>query len=163
MTERKRRKKNRVRGERTHSKGDTKNNRGGGNRGGRGRAGATKGKFASLGRLDPKKYRLKPNAHGDAITLGNLDAMLDTLVAKNKVNMDGKKYVVTINSGYEKVLSQGTTTKAIVLKINASKKAIEKITAAGGEFDFPKKGMEEATTSTTEVEEETKEVKVEKE
>jgi len=99
MTERKRRKKNRVRGERTHSKGDTKNNRGGGSRGGRGRAGATKGKFASLGRLDPKKYRLKPNAHGQAITLGDLTDKLDTLVEKEKVTMEGKKYVVTSNSG----------------------------------------------------------------
>jgi len=31
------------------------------------------------------------------------------------------------------------------LKINASKKAIEKIEAAGGTFDFPKKGMESET------------------
>ena len=146
MTERQRRKKNRVRGERTHSKGDTKNNRGAGCRGGRGRAGATKGKFASLGRLDPIKYRLKPNAHGEAITLGNLDAQLDRLVAKGKVSMEGKKYIVSLESGYEKVLSQGETTKEIVLKINASVKAITKIEAAGGQFDFPKKGHEEKAT-----------------
>jgi len=145
MTERKRRKKNRVRGERTHSKGDTKNNRGAGCRGGRGRAGATKGKFASIGRLDPRKYRLKPNTHGQAITLGDFDTKLDKLVEKDKVVMEGKKYVVTSNSGYEKILSQGETTKAIILKINASKKAIVKIEAAGGTFDFPKKGMKKET------------------
>jgi large subunit ribosomal protein L15 len=152
MTERQRRKKNRVRGERTHSKGDTKNNRGAGCRGGRGRAGATKGKFASIGRLDPIKYRLKPKTKGPAITLGNLDAQLDNLVGKGKVSMEGKQYVVGIESGYEKVLSQGETTKAIVLKINASTKAIAKIESAGGKFDFPKKGHEEATTEDVEFE-----------
>ena len=142
MVERKRRKKNKVRGERTHGKGDTKNNRGGGNRGGRGRAGATKGKFASLGRLDARKYRLKPNAHGVAITLGHLNDKLDLLVEKGKVTMEGKNYVVTTESGYEKILSQGTTDKKIILKINASKNAIAKIEAAGGKFDFPKKNYE---------------------
>ncbi len=157
MTERKRRKKNRVRGERTHSKGDTKNNRGAGCRGGRGRAGATKGKFASLGRLDPIKYRLKPNAHGEAITLGNLDAQLDKLVEKGKVSMEGKKYIVDLESGYEKVLSQGETTKEIVLKINASTKAIAKIESAGGKFDFPKKGHEEKAKTKEDLEFKTEE------
>ena len=142
MTERKRKKKNRVRGERTHGKGDTKNNRGAGCRGGRGNAGGDKGKFASIGRLAPIEYKLKPNTHGIAITLGNLDSKLDSLVQKGKVTMEGKKYVVAYGCGYEKILSQGQTTKAIILKINASKKAIEKIEKAGGTFEFAKKGHE---------------------
>jgi len=146
MTERKRRKKNRVRGERTHGKGDTKNNRGGGCRGGRGNAGADKGKFASIGRLTPIEYRLKPNKHGIAITLGDLDSKLDLLVRREKVTMEGKKYVVDEKSGYEKVLSQGQTTKVIILKLNASKKAIEKIEKAGGTFEFAKKGQEATPT-----------------
>lgn len=142
MTERKRKKKNRVRGESTHGKGDTKNNRGAGCRGGRGNAGGDKGKFASIGRLAPIEYKLKPNTHGEAITLGDLDSKLDLLVKKGKVSMEGKKYVVAYGCGYEKILSQGQTTKAIILKINASKKAIEKIEKAGGTFEFAKKGHE---------------------
>ena len=142
MIERKRKKKNKVRGERTHGKGDTKNNRGGGCRGGRGKAGANKGKFASIGRFLNRKTRLKAKPKKDSITLGYLDTKLDSLVAKGKVEMDGKKYVITPEAGYEKILSQGNTTKQLILKINASKKAIEKIESAGGKFEFPKKGIE---------------------
>ena len=46
MPERTRRKKNKLRGNRTHGKGNTKNHRGAGSKGGRGRAGSHKHKFS---------------------------------------------------------------------------------------------------------------------
>ena len=141
MVERKRRKKNRVRGERTHSKGGTKNNRGAGTRGGRGRAGSNKHKFHSLGRLDDRKYRLKPKAKGQVISLGELNERLDELLAKGKVSEEKGMIVVGPKSGYEKVLSQGNIDKKVLLKINAVRGAIKKIEDAGGKFDFEKKGQ----------------------
>jgi ribosomal protein L15 len=141
MKERKRRKKNKVRGERTHGKGDTKNVRGAGCRGGRGRAGATKGKFASLGRLDPRKYRLKARNKGKSISLGQLNEMIEKLVEKGKVIKEKDSYIIDSNTGYEKILGQGNIDKKLVVRINAAEKAIKKIEEAGGKFEFEKKGI----------------------
>jgi len=140
MTERKRRKKNRVRGERTHSKGSTKNQRGAGTRGGRGRAGSNKHKFHSLGRVDKRKYRLKPKGKGKAISLGDLNERIPGLLEKGKATEEKGMVVVGNESGYAKVLAQGNTDKKILLRINASKGAVKKIEQAGGKFEFEKKG-----------------------
>jgi large subunit ribosomal protein L15 len=142
MTQRFRRKKNKVRGERTHSKGDTKNNRGGGSRGGRGRAGATKGKIFSIGQKDKRKYRLKAATKGKSVSLGYLNEKVDDLVAKGKITKEKDSYIVDKTSGYEKVLGQGNINKKLILRINASKSAIEKIKAAKGKFEFDKKGFD---------------------
>ena len=138
MVERQRRKKNKVRGERTHGKGDTKNNRGAGCRGGRGRAGANKGKFASIGRLDPRKYRLKAKDKGKAISIGQLDAKLELLVTKGKVLMEKDAYIIDNKSGFEKLLGQGSTNKKLIVKIKASKTAVEKIKASKGKYEAGK-------------------------
>jgi len=141
MTERKRRKKNKLRGQRTMGAGNTKNRRGAGGRGGRGSAGTNKHRFHSVGRLKPRKYRLKSETKTSirAIQLGKLDAMLDALIAKGKVAKEGDKYIVDKKSGYTKILSQGEATHKIVLRINAADKAIAKIIARGGKFEFAKK------------------------
>ncbi|MFA5764312.1 MAG: uL15 family ribosomal protein [archaeon] len=144
MVERTRRKKNKVRGERTHGQGDTKNNRGAGCRGGRGRAGADKGKFASLGRLDARKYKLKAAIKGKIISLANLDIIIDRLVAKGKVVKEKDSYIIDSDSGYEKILSQGNTDKKLIVRINATDKAIEKIKKAKGKFEFNKKNLVDA-------------------
>jgi len=139
---RKRRKKNKLRGQRTMGAGGTKNRRGAGSRGGRGNAGHRKHKIATFMPLKEKKYRLKAGIKGKEITLENLNKIIDTLVAKGKVTKEGTKYIVDKKSGYEKVLSQGNTEKEIVLKINASISAVKKIIAAGGSFEYEKKGFE---------------------
>ncbi|MEI7961286.1 MAG: uL15 family ribosomal protein, partial [archaeon] len=141
MVERKRRKKNKLRGQRTMGAGNTKSRRGAGGRGGRGKAGTNKHRFHSMGRLKPVKYRLKAERKGEAIQLGKLNAMLDEMVKSKKATKEGDKYIVGIPSGFEKILSQGEATHKIVLKINASKKAIEKIVKAGGKFEFAKKNF----------------------
>lgn len=135
MVERKRRKKNKVRGERTHGMGDTKNNRGGGCRGGRGRAGSNKGKFASLGRLDLKKYRLKPKAKGKKISLGNLNDKIESFVENGKIKKEKEYYIIDEKSGFEKILSQGKIEKKLLVKIKVSKKALEKIMDAKGKVE----------------------------
>ncbi len=132
MTERKRRKKNKQRGERTHGKGDTKNNRGGGSRGGRGNAGSTKGKFASIGRLKERKYRLKPKEKGKVISLGELDQKIEKMVENGKAVKEKEYYVIDKKSGYGKVLGQGNTNKKIFLQIPTTKTGEEKIIKAGG-------------------------------
>ena len=135
MIERKRRKKNKVRGERTHGKGNTKNSRGGGCRGGRGRAGAYKGKFASIGRLDKKKFRLKPKEKGKIITLGELNDKIEKFFENKKVKKENDLYIIDQKSGFEKILSQGKIEKKLLVKISASKKAVQKIVEAGGEVE----------------------------
>lgn len=142
MVERKRRKKNKLRGQRTMGAGGTKNRRGAGSRGGRGKAGHRKHKIATFMPLKEKKYRLKAGVKVKEITLQNLDKILETLVTKGKVTKEGSKYIVDKKSGYGKVLSQGNTEKEIVLKINASIGAVKKIIAAGGTFEYEKKGFE---------------------
>lgn len=142
MTDRKRRKKNKLRGQRTMGAGNTKNRRGAGCRGGRGRANTNKGKFASHGRFKPTLYRQKTmSVKGKAIKLGDLNTRLEEFVQKGLVVKEGEKYIVDKKSGFAKVLSQGETDHKIVLKINAASGAVKKILAAGGKFDFAKKGQ----------------------
>ena len=122
--------------------GNTKNRRGAGGRGGRGKAGTNKHRFHSAGRLKPTLYRQKIlSVKGKAIKLGELNAKLDALVAKGLVTKENDKYVVTKKSKFAKVLTQGEVTHKIILKINASSGAVKKIIAAGGKFDYAKKGV----------------------
>lgn len=156
MTDRKRRKKNKLRGQRTMGAGNTKNRRGAGSRGGRGAAGHRKHKIATYNPLRMKKYRLKKQEKLREITLGAFDKILDALVTKGKVTKEDNKYIVDKKSGYGKILSQGNTDKEIVLKINATIGAVKKIVAAGGSFEYKKVGFEkevdEAITSVEESE-----------
>jgi len=141
MTDRKRRKKNKLRGQRTMGAGNTKNRRGAGGRGGRGKAGTNKHRFHTAGRLKPTLYRQKiMSVKGKAIKIGDLNLRLDDFVAKGLVKKEGEKYIVDKTSGFAKVLSQGEVNHKIILKINASVGAVKKILAAGGKFDYAKKG-----------------------
>jgi large subunit ribosomal protein L15 len=166
MVDRKRKRKNKYRGQRTMGAGNTKNRRGAGCRGGRGKAGTNKHKFASMGIFKPRKYRQKiMEKKAEAIKLGVLDAMLDELVAKGKVTKEGDKYIVERKSGYGKVLSFGNATHKIILKINAAKGAIPKIIKAGGKFEYAKKGYtpEEVISGDTDEDIEFDEIEGEKE
>ncbi|MFA6268673.1 MAG: uL15m family ribosomal protein [archaeon] len=140
MTDRKRRKKNKLRGQRTMGAGNTKNRRGAGCRGGRGKAGSNKHRFHSMRRLRLRRYKLKIDMKVNAITLKQLDLIIEQLAIQGKVKKEGDSYIVDSKSGYTKVLSQGEATHKIILKINASTKAIAKIIKAGGKFEFAKEG-----------------------
>ncbi len=151
MVVRRRRKKNKLRGQRTHGKGDTKHKRGAGSRGGRGRAGSHKHKYSlyydSFG-MERKKIRAKKEIK--AINLDQLLQQLPKLVAEKKVGKEGNTFVIDGRKvGYGKILSRGAVKeKLIVINMGASRKAREKILAAGGkkeEVAGEKKGeIEEA-------------------
>ncbi|MFH0715170.1 MAG: uL15 family ribosomal protein [Candidatus Diapherotrites archaeon] len=136
MTIRRERKKHRMRGNRTHGHGNTKNRRGSGIRGGQGRAGSHKHKFSKYYADFGVKITLKPKfAGGETVNLDFVQKNLQKWVAEKKVEekdevfeLDGKKL------GIRKILSSGKIEEAIALKgIQVSAKAREKIEEAGGE------------------------------
>ena len=74
--------------------GNTKNRRGAGCRGGRGKAGTNKHKFHTYGIIKPRKYRQKIiAAKGKAIKLCDLDSRLDEMVKQGKATKDRKSVV----------------------------------------------------------------------
>ena len=73
-------------GERTHGHGDTKNRRGAGNRGGRGRAGSHKHKFSKYYATFGIKIRQNPShPKGKALNVGQLSTHLDEWMKRGKV------------------------------------------------------------------------------
>jgi large subunit ribosomal protein L15 len=117
----------RLRGHRTHGKGSTKNHRGSGSNGGRGRAGAFKhkrGKFLPYVNFNTK-IRLKAKTKLVEINLNDLDKL-----AGNNKELDLSKF------GIDKILGSGNITKALIIKnakYTAAAKA--KIEKAGGKLE----------------------------
>ncbi len=115
-------------GRRTWAVGNKKNNRGAGSRGGTGKAGR-KHKWTRIVKYEKDRIG-KPGFtrwHSTKLDVIDLDA-LSQKVEQSKEN----KPVITLK-GY-KVLSNGILTKPASIKADAfSKKALEKITSAGGE------------------------------
>ena len=138
MTINKRKKVGKYRGHRTHGGGGGKKRRGSGSRGGRGMAGSGKRagtktqSFRITGKSGflPRRGTKKPVA----MTLATLQQQLPRLVAAGKVQLQGKKYVVDLLTlGYDKLLCDGPVTVALeITSGTVSKKAVEKIVAAGG-------------------------------
>ncbi len=141
MTERKRKKKNKMRGNRTFGYGDTKNNRGGGSRGGRGDAGSKKHKrqlyqheVGALRRLKPKQKLLALNLHDINKKITALLAKKDPQKENGMIVFDGKKL------GVGKILGVGEIShKAVFKNVSASMQAAEKISKIGGKLEMQKK------------------------
>ena len=120
------------RGSGTHGYG-TKKHRGAGNRGGRGMAGTGK-------RADTKKPTILKK-YGNAYF--GKSGFRSKHKIETSINLDqlpeGKE-INLFELGYDKLLSRGDLKGKIVIRVKkASKKAIEKIQAAGGEIIFEKK------------------------
>jgi large subunit ribosomal protein L15 len=134
MTVRKRRKKNRLRGHRVHGKGDTKNKRGAGSRGGRGKAGSHKHRFtkyyADFGK-EKKQVRGKPRAK--AVNLDEVEQSLPAWIASGKAQKSGDKIVVDgKKTGFGKLLGRGELHSRIVFEnVAASKAAAMKLRKSG--------------------------------
>jgi large subunit ribosomal protein L15 len=153
MVVRRRRRSNKKRGGRTQH-GNTKNWRGAGSRGGRGRAGSHKHKYSKYYNTFGVKIRMKPKQPNDkAINLGDLDALIPQWLeqkkcekdSENRIVLDGKKIGVT------KILSAGTTRHELVLKnISLSKKAEEKTKKGEDEFEPAEEGEEGAEEAVNE-------------
>jgi len=148
MVVRKRKKKDKQRGMRTHGKGNTKNSRGAGSRGGRGRAGSHKHKYSKYYDAFGGQKAMKPRPKNRAINLCELDLELGKLVAKKKVELQDSTYIVDgRKTKISKILARGNIEKKLVLKnISVSKKALKKIEAAGGKLETVKAAPGEAET-----------------
>lgn len=136
MVERKRRKKNKLRGKRTHGGGNVKNRRGAGCRGGRGNAGSRTHNYVKhllAGNLEKKK-KLKSRKSENAINLDTLEEKMSYFLEKGLVEKKGEDYLIDGKKfPYEKILSRGTVNRVFVLQnIQVSQKAGEKIINAGG-------------------------------
>ena len=136
MVVKRRRKKNKLRGQRTHGGGGTKNRRGAGSRGGVGRAGSHKHKFSKYYLDFGVKRTLKAKKKSITINVEEIQERIEEWLAIGKVkNENGIIIVDGKNIGFGKVLGRGTIAKKIKIE-NASltKKAAEKITGAGGQI-----------------------------
>jgi len=119
------RKIDRLRGKRTHGHGDTKNARGSGKTGGKGRAGSHKHKFTKYYTEFGIKKRLNPKKKLKEITLEKLN-----LLVNDKKEIDLKEL------GYDKILGKGNLTKPIVIKnAKVTSGAKEKIEGIGGKIE----------------------------
>ena len=137
MTVRKRRKKNKLRGQRTHGKGDTKNKRGSGSRGGIGRAGSHKHKYSKYYMVfgtEKKKIKGKPRLL--TVNLDDLARLIPSWEKENKVERKGKAIILDGKKiGIGKILGRGSIEFPVFLKnIKASAKTVEKIEKAQGKF-----------------------------
>jgi large subunit ribosomal protein L15 len=116
----------RLRGKRTHGKGNTKNQRGAGSKGGSGRAGSFKHKFSKYFTMLGKRKLISPRLHAKVrvktITLNDL----------NKYIVD-KETIDLKEIGFGKILGTGNLNKPVKIKnAQVTKIAKEKIEKAGG-------------------------------
>ena len=121
--------------------GGSKQHRGGGSRGGRGKAGLHKHKrmtaikympdhFGKKGQRTPWKVITKMKA----INIKDLDAMVDDLIKEKKIKegKDGIKINIS-ELGYEKLLGSGKVKHRLIVEAKYfSKNAIKKIEQANG-------------------------------
>jgi large subunit ribosomal protein L15 len=158
MVVRKRRKKNSLRGKRSHGKGNTKNKRGAGCRGGRGRAGSKKhkrfsyaGEFGVKKKLKTKQIQRRQKA-AKTINLDNLNLMLKKLEMENKLEKEaGYVLVDGEKMNFDKLLGRGTISFKIKVKhLGLTKKAIEKIEAAQGAVEMEEVAETEEITEAVE-------------
>ncbi|NIO44586.1 MAG: 50S ribosomal protein L15 [Candidatus Aenigmarchaeota archaeon] len=119
------------RGTRTYGCGSHKKKRGGGSRGGRGKAGRKKHKKSWVIRYQPdyfgkKGFKITPKAQKEtkAITLRDID-VLALKLNKTEINLS--------ELGYDKVLSTGELTQPLTIMAKKFvEKAKQKIESAGG-------------------------------
>lgn len=140
MTVRKDQKHRRFRGHRTHH-GAHRKWRGGGSRGGRGKAGGHKHKWSYVVKYDKTRFgkegfKRPPSAisKSRAINLGEINRMMDYFLEKKFAEKEGTSIKINLaKAGYDKVLSGGKINKSIVVHARSfSKQAIKKLEEAGG-------------------------------
>jgi len=158
MTTKRRRKSGRNPG--TRNCGYGANHRGAGNRGGRGRAGTgKKGKckmpqkgtwtIQFFGKKGFKSKGLRYSTHY-TINLRQLEELLDNFVKDKLAVLEKDVYTVDLTDlGVDKLLSAGKVTKKFKITVDfASKAALEKVKAAGGEVILPVKEVKEKVLPT---------------
>jgi len=142
------RKKIKLRGKRSHGAGNTKNRRGAGCRGGRGRAGSHKHKFSKYYVDFGVKRKLKTSRNkekeGKAINIYSLNKIVEgLLMQKNCEKSEGMVVVDGRKIGVGKILGTGKAAGKVLLRnIRVSKKAGESIENAGGKIEKTKEGQD---------------------
>ncbi len=138
MVRRHSRKIKKFRGHSSYGKGNTKNKRGSGNKGGVGRGGMQKHRWTYAVKYNKGFY----GAHGfNSQTKKQVDTInlwsINQDIQNNKLEKKGDKYEFSFSG---KVLGCGFLSSPVIIKADsASKKAIEKIEKSGGEFQPTKK------------------------
>ncbi|MBS3102564.1 uL15 family ribosomal protein [Candidatus Woesearchaeota archaeon] len=141
MTVNKRKKNSRQRGYKTHGYGSMKKHRGSGHRGGKGMAGTGKRAdskkpsiwkeryFGKYGFKSKSQLKIKP------FNLLYIEDNFDSLLGRKIIEKDNDFYDVDAGKlGFNKLLSSGRVSKKFRIRVMyASKNAIEKVKAAGGE------------------------------
>ncbi len=137
----KKRKTRKKRGSRTHGYGQVGQHRGGGQRGGHGKAGLRKHKWTHTIKYAPERLRkhgFKPPKRKEvsAINVGKLDEQIDSLLENKQVKKTNKGIKVYLNHlGYDKLLGKGQVTHAVIVQVKScSKSAAEKIEKVGGKI-----------------------------
>jgi len=140
MVVRKRKRKNKLRGQRTHGGGDKKNRRGAGCRGGRGRAGSHKHKYSKYYMVfGTEKKSVRAQGIVRAININQLVQRIPQWLADGRVERKGGALIVDGRKIlFDKLLSRGDIAeKIVVFNMSASGKAREKVAAAGGSVEEP--------------------------
>lgn len=136
MVVRRRRKKNKLRGNRSHGGGNVKNRRNSGCKGGVGRAGSMKHKYLQYAYLEEKEQKLKAKQKGISVNLSWLEEKMDNLVKKELVKKEGDAFVIDGSVlGIWKILGAGTINKRLLIRnVKLSEQAKEKILEADGKI-----------------------------
>ena len=143
----KRTKRSRIRAAKvTSGHGHKKKNRGAGNRGGRGNAGAGKRGDAKLMRVTKGIRTMgkhgftsikKLNSDSKSINLETILRSLDTWVAEKKVNLKQDVFEIDLNTlGFDKLLSKGSVNQKLNIRVkSATAQASKKVSEAGGKIE----------------------------
>lgn len=129
-----------FRGSRTCGGGTSKNRRGAGNRGGRGKSGGCKHHFVRALQLGYAQGRhgfkrpLKMIRDVAVVNVGELDELADQLVEDELAQLEDGTYNLDLTDfGIEKVLGTGQVKKSLIVKASEfSAIAQDKIQSAGG-------------------------------
>ena len=157
MTVNRRKKNSRQRGSWTHGWGAKKKHRGSGNRGGSGMSGTGKradSKKPSIWHLDyfGKKGFIKKNKKKIvAQNIGFIEKNINALAKKGIATKEKDIYVIEAKKlKFNKLLGKGKITgKFRIIVDDASKKAVESVSAAGGEVIMKQKAEKEGVDGNT--------------
>ncbi len=131
-----------YRGSRFHGYGKLRQHRGGGRRGGRGKAGLHKHKWTWTTAKAPdyfgrgrRGFKVPKAVSRKTINLGQIEKKLEEFLRLNIASKtpDGMLEVNLVKAGYEKVLGMGRLSSPITIKCKAfSESAVKKIEEVGG-------------------------------
>lgn len=141
MVVRKKKKVRKFRGKRSYGYGSHKKHRGGGSRGGRGKAGLHKHKWSYTVKYAPEHFGKRgfkrPKGivkRVESINLKELDQIAEKLLEKKLAEKEGDKIKINVsNLGFQKVLGSGKLTKPLIIEAKYfSKLAIKKLEKSNG-------------------------------